>query len=145
MLSRFAVAASLAPLNELRINKALRPPYTCKYEFVSPWDKRHPLTCTTRPRCSMHSRAYVAYERLAGFRDLPDSYKGAEVLRACDGLHRLARRSRAPPVQPPVAAIVAQPSLCDATSCCAVQVLNVSQVSHPMTPSRDFSRLGQTM
>jgi len=47
-------------------------------------------------------RAYVAYERLAGFDDVPDSYTGGDALRGCDHLVRLARAEPGPPVQPPV-------------------------------------------
>ncbi len=31
-------------------------------------------------------RAYVAYERLAGFGDVPDGYTGADALRGCEML-----------------------------------------------------------
>ena len=47
-------------------------------------------------------RAYVAYERLAGFADVPDVYTGADALRGCDQLVRLARAEPPPPVLPPV-------------------------------------------
>ena len=47
-------------------------------------------------------RAYVAYERLAGFADVPDSYRAADAFRGCDELVRHARQNPPPPVLPPV-------------------------------------------
>ena len=41
-------------------------------------------------------RAYVAYERLAGFGDMPDSYTGADALRGCDELLTLVAKGSRP-------------------------------------------------
>jgi hypothetical protein len=58
-------------------------------------------------------RAYVAYERLAGF-DPDPSYAAPEgfssVVRACEELLKQSRRSQGPPVAAPVAPPVAAPA-----------------------------------
>ena len=60
----------------------------------------------------LHCRAYTAYERLAGFMDVPSGYSGAEILRACDALSKLGRRSREPPVLAPVPHLQPPPPQC---------------------------------